>query len=219
MGVMMLRSLAACLFVTCAAAVAQAGAVYGTNAVSNYSSPIQLRSGTDADMDGPQDGAAAAFRNNSLESGAQQFTVLWDVTGAEDNIKWRLFLYNRSTPRTEIVGVTLYDDAGLTAVSTNSLVVNTGPVTTGTITLFELVGFQTRSDYGTVDTNFDWNNVEGLLITFQLDNPIGTGARTPINIDAVANPEPTTLALFGLGVLGLGAVARRRRRAARRTAG
>lgn len=50
--------------------------------------------------------------------------------------------------------------------------------------------------------------------TFYLDND-GTGAgRSGILLDkAFVNPEPGTLALFGLGAMGLGAMAWRRRRA------
>ena len=96
-----------------------------------------------------------------------------------------------------------------------SAAVAAGTVAGGTVTMFDLTEFQSQSDYGTVDANFDWANVEGILITFTLNNPAGTGARTPIQIDAIANPEPTTLALFGLGILGLGAVVRRRRRGAK----
>ena len=215
---MLLRTLTAAAVLACITSVAQAGGVFGSNATSSFSSPIVSTSGADTDMNGAPNGTAAGFRNNTQQSGAVTFTVSWDVAGAESNIDWRLFVLGRTTARVSVTGITLLDDTAgtqLSAVSTNSMVVNTGPVSGTTVTMFDLTQFQSQSDYGTVQNGFNWTNIQRLIITFTLDNPVGTGARTPINIDAVSNPEPTTLALFGLGLLGLGAVTRRRRRGAR----
>ena len=74
------------------------------------------------------DGTASRFRNQQTGSGALTFTVSWDVTGAEGNIKWQLFVLNRTDPRVSITGVQLTDDAGLTATSSNTMVISTGPV-------------------------------------------------------------------------------------------
>lgn len=206
-----IRTLASIAVLCCLAATAQAGAVFGSAASSTTTSPITLRSGADADMNGAPDATAAEFRNNQIGSGAQTFTVAWDVTGAEANIDWRLFVYNRTNSNVSITGMTLTDINSDLAVSTNSMVLNTGPVASGTVTQFDLTQFQSQSDYS-VAGSFDWANVEGLLIQFTLLNPVASGSRTSIRIDAVSNPEPGTLALFGLGILGLGAAVRRRRR-------
>jgi len=215
---MLLRTLLAAVVVACCASAAQAGAVFGSSATSTFASPIVQNNGADANMNSAPDGSAASFRNNTKQSGAQTFTVSWDVTGADGNIDWRLYVFNRSDANVSITGVQLTDDAALTATSTNSMVLNTGPVSNPTITTFELTQFQSQTDYGTVAGGFDWLNIEGLLITFTLTNPVGTGVRSTLQIDAVANPEPTTIALFGLGLLGLGAVTRRRRRRRAQTA-
>lgn len=211
---MRLRSIVAAALVACIGSVAQAGAVFGSSATSSFSSPIINPVGADSDMNGPPDGTASRFRNQQTGTGQQTFTVSWDVTGAEGNIKWRLFVLGRTDQRVSVSGIQLTDDAGLTATSTNSMVINTGPVSSSTVTMFDLTQFHQQSNYGSVQSGFDWQNVEGLLITFTLDNPSGTNVRTTINIDAVSNPEPGTIALFGLGLLGLGAAVRRRRRRA-----
>ena len=54
----------------------------------------------------------------------------------------------------------------------------------------------------------DRNDVETVSLTFVM---IGPG--TSFGINAVANPEPGTIALFGLGALGLVGLVRRRRKA------
>ena len=59
----------------------------------------------------------------------------------------------------------------------------------------------------TVGNVFD---IDTITLTFTLDNH----AVTSINIDTVGTPEPSTLALFGLGLLGTGIWVRRRRKRA-----
>jgi PEP-CTERM motif-containing protein len=59
-------------------------------------------------------------------------------------------------------------------------------------------------------TSMGFTSPTVLVLTFQFDN-----AGDRLAIDAIANPEPGTLALFALGVAGLGGAAWRRRRAQR----
>lgn len=207
-----MRKLLAVAAVCALGSVAHAGAVFGSSATSTFSSPI-TQLGSDSDMDGASDATAPRFRNNTAGTGAVTFTVEWDVTGAENNIHWRLYVLER-VQRASVVGVRIEDGSGNFATSTNTFALDPqiGIVGAGVVTPVDLTSYWNRSDYGTVDLGFDFTDVVGLRVTFQLDNP-GTTNRATIKIDAIANPEPGTLALFGLGVLGLGgAIARRRRR-------
>lgn len=61
----------------------------------------------------------------------------------------------------------------------------------------------------------DRDLVQSVQLTFNFTG----GSGTSFHVDAVANPEPGTLALFGLGLLGLAGVARSRRRRNRAAAG
>lgn len=61
------------------------------------------------------------------------------------------------------------------------------------------------------DNVFDPTTVTSLQLVF-VDTPGGSGNNN-FNIDRISNPEPGTLALFGLGALGLGGFAMRRRKA------
>jgi hypothetical protein len=58
-------------------------------------------------------------------------------------------------------------------------------------------------------TNFDTTPGNFVWTINQLGTVIGSFSATA---DAVATPEPASIALLGLGVLGLGVVASRRRR-------
>ncbi len=63
---------------------------------------------------------------------------------------------------------------------------------------------------GTI-AGFDPGTVTSLQIVF-VDTPGGSG-NVQFQVDRISNPEPGTLALFGLGALGLGGFAMRRRKA------
>jgi hypothetical protein len=60
--------------------------------------------------------------------------------------------------------------------------------------------------------SFNVGTYDSVRVTFVFNT--GTAADR-LQIDMIANPEPGTIALFGLGALGLGAMVRRRRNAAK----
>jgi hypothetical protein len=68
----------------------------------------------------------------------------------------------------------------------------------------------------TTSPGFDFGYFDRLVLTIQFAAAGGPNVDDAfLQFDAVANPEPGTMALFGLGALGLGGLAWRRRRARR----
>ncbi|MCG3136106.1 MAG: hypothetical protein HMLKMBBP_03930 [Planctomycetes bacterium] len=101
-------------------------------------------------------------------------------------------------------------------VYTDASAVNTGWVG-GTLNLNEYsVLVVPASSFTTV--GFNSNTVTTLTINF-VNNYVpvfpGTGVTGPLEWDRISNPEPGTMALFGLGALGLGGMAWRRRKSAK----
>lgn len=76
----------------------------------------------------------------------------------------------------------------------------------------QVVGANDLSNYTTVTGSFDRALANTLVLTFGI---LTSGNGDSFTFDAVSNPEPGTLALYGLGMMGLGAVVLRRRRAAK----
>ena len=80
------------------------------------------------------------------------------------------------------------------------------------------VAIQMTAGNGAVDSLY-YTSAPGPLpgasfFAFGLATPsTPTGVAEDLAVRIVTNPEPSTIALVGLGVLGLGALARRRRRA------
>ena len=62
----------------------------------------------------------------------------------------------------------------------------------------------------TTQANFLFSDIVRVQLTFSVT---GYTAGKTFEFDAIANPEPGTIALFGLGAAGLGGIAWRRRRA------
>ena len=72
----------------------------------------------------------------------------------------------------------------------------------------QVYGANDLSNYTTITGGFDRNLADTLLLTFR----VTTSASGDVFVfDAVSNPEPGTMALFGLGALGLGGLVWRRR--------
>jgi hypothetical protein len=62
----------------------------------------------------------------------------------------------------------------------------------------------------TIVGSFNWNAITNLSLTFSLGS--GGGATGTFTVDAISNPEPGAIALFGVGAAGLAGLIVRRRR-------
>lgn len=96
-----------------------------------------------------------------------------------------------------------------------------GGVTMSPSTANSVVSSGTFQSNATTTPGFDYSQVTNLRLywSYNSTNPVSGNRTFRMRIDAIGNPEPGTLALFGLGALGLGGVAwRRRNQRAARTA-
>jgi hypothetical protein len=204
----LIRTIAAAAVLMMATTAADAAIVYGTGANTNPISGVNILGGSDAVMNNAPDGSAQHYRNQTSGT-IGTFTATWNIA-APATIGWVVYTAG-STARSNVTGIVLTDGGGFTATSTNTQGLQ---ATSGsTRVAHELTNFDARDDYQTIQPGFSFGNIQQIAISFSLVNA-GTQNNARIQIDAIANPEPSTLALFGLGVLGLTGLVRRRRRRA-----
>lgn len=122
----------------------------------------------------------------------------------------------------QIVGAVWYPNASPTDTATLNTVSSSSPFTVNGTSNQTLVlpGSGGTSNY-TLGGSFAFGTTvyDRLNLTIRLTNNSGTtliAGGSSIGFDAISNPEPGTFALFGLGALGLGGMAWRRRAARRR---
>ena len=75
-----------------------------------------------------------------------------------------------------------------------------------------ITGAGNQTSYTTAG-NFAWTDVRSVTLTFTVTGAAGSGQS--FQIDAISNPEPGALALFGLGAIGLGGLVWKRTRRTR----
>ncbi len=206
-----IRSIVAAVVLFVAASTAQAALVYGSSAtVTSLGAATQT--GATANMNGNPgaDQAVTIFRYNPGNNTTTDVSIQWSFTTPPTSIGWTLYLKG-TTVRANVVSITLTDTGANTVTSNNTQVI--GQIPSNQFRNVALSNFDSPSDYSA--GAFDFTNITTILVTFRLTSPSTGSPLSQIQIDAIANPEPGTVALFGLGGLGLvGLVARRRRRAA-----
>ena len=202
----LIRTLATAAVLMMASTAAQAAIVYGSGATTTAISGVNVLGGNDGNMNGAPDGANQSFRNQTAGT-TGTLTIGWSFASAPDSIGWVIYSQG-SIARVNVTGITLTDGGALTVSSANTQALT---ATSGTgLKVNELSNFDARSDY-TGAAGFNYGNITNISISFSFVNA-GAQNNARIQIDAIANPEPTTLALFGLGALGLVGLVRRRRR-------
>jgi hypothetical protein len=129
--------------------------------------------------------------------------LIWEVTGAQ----W----YVAASPGTS---ATLNTVTAGSPFAITAAMANTNPRLTGSE---NTANWTTAGGFVFGTTIYD-----SLDLTLRIRDTTGAVTTDPggsvLGFDAIANPEPGTMALFGLGALGLGGFAWRRRRAAKAAA-
>lgn len=178
----------------------------GSGAINN------TRLGTPLDFVGGSAGSGARIVFDGSGGGTASFTnvgVRFD-TNHDANLDFVLWLAPSTGTFTATLDSILMQDS-----SGNSITVDYNQVLTSSSTAGETVANRILfgSNLGVLSSvgDFDGGDFEDIYfnITFT-----GTNAGEAFEIDFVTNPEPGTLALFGLGLLGLGGVVVRRRKKA-----
>ena len=156
-----------------------------------------------AAVSGAPNGTGAGYE---LASGNGIQTVVLRWTLASNVLGFRIFTHNTSQ-NVSITAIRLFDGGGNQALTTNTFGYTTS---SGNEERLINDGFDEGQDYSLVVGGgpFDFTNITSVQITWSLDSTV-SGAH--FRLDAVANPEPGTIALFGLGALGLAGLVRRRR--------
>ncbi len=201
----LIRTLSAAAILMIASTAADAAVVYGSGATTTAISGVNVLSGNDGNMNGAPDAAIQNFRNQTPAT-TGTLTISWTFATAPGSIGWVIYTQN-GIKRVNVTGITLTDGGALTVSSTNSQAL---AATSGTgLRANELTNFDSRVDY-TGAAGFNYGNITNISVSFSFVNA-GVQNNARILVDAIANPEPGTLALFGLGALGLIGVVRRRR--------
>lgn len=157
---------------------------------------------------GASDGAKEGVQFNNAVT-AMTFTALLSFNGVSPVgnptiVLHRVFVSDAT--EFQLTGAQWQDGGGGTAT------LSLAPIALTNSSYF-LTGSENEANYSTAG-GFSFSNFNSLLLTFTYTPNGGSNPHTLL-LDAVSNPEPGTMALFGLGALGLGGVAWRRRRAAK----
>ena len=174
-----------------------------------------IPSGVNSDELNAIDGVLTGYSFN-LAANPQVVTVLYTISFVGSTVALggdlHVFIYNWATvgsPTTVLRDITWVHGAESAAWTG----INQSFVNGDTQQVF---GANDLSNYTTITGGFDRNLADTLLLTFRVTT---SGSGDVFVFDAVSNPEPGTMALFGLGALGLGGLVwRRRGRKARKTA-
>lgn len=190
---------------------ASANLVFGSSAVVTLTGGGNIAQGdASTRLNGPPDSLHVQFDLPDLAA-TETFTMSFDVTGHDGNLDWIIWT-GRTVRRTRIIGITLTDTGtGGFVTGTGSFDLVTGTLASGTFFQPNYIG--SSFTYGTPTGTFDFRTFDQVTFTVEMrdDGAAGGGANRVI-INAISNPEPGTLALFGLGALGLAGLVRRRRR-------
>lgn len=160
---------------------------------------------------GAIDGVYVSTGNGAPANGTVTFNLVIPASWGQD---LRVFVTTGNIPYNNPLGPNIYTFEIQSATYTDG---GGNTLSTGTMSgLYVLAPFSTRvipvSQFTVTVGAFDPGTVTSLQVVFIEPSLVGSG-NTQFQIDRISNPEPGTLALFGLGALGLGGFAMRRRKA------
>ncbi len=195
------------LLLLAAAGTAQAAPVFANSATTNASNAIAV---TITNGNSPLDGARFIRLSRNSTASPPTATLDFAFTSLEtDELALWANARNGTTVSTALVTAVI-DGAGLVATRTGATTIMPNAGGAGAYQRV-LVPMPASSFSGPMA--FDFTDIRTVRVLFTLPQ-VHTG-QTRLLIDAVANPEPGTMALFGIGALGL--IVRARRRRLRRT--
>jgi len=197
---------------------ANAGSPVGN---SNVSSGILVGSFDSTFIDGSTnslnsaDGTFGLTLDPAAGTNTFRFEFGWHLTGTDarnltEDQNLVLFLGSVASGLTVAINnITFYETAANSPRPIGTYTFGTAPTITATdanAPFLVSVGALTAAN----GFNLDLSNV--ISTSFELTFTGGTAGVNLFEIDAISNPEPGTMALFGLGLMGLGGVILRRRK-------